>query len=69
MDTLTAQICFQAECVWMYDDTGRAGMWDDAACGASSGYICKMAKGKQIMPDVDSWQGLSVVVIFCGLVT
>ncbi|OQV23363.1 Macrophage mannose receptor 1 [Hypsibius exemplaris] len=32
------------QCVWMYGDLGRAGLWDDAVCDYKAGYICKMQK-------------------------
>ncbi|OQV23367.1 Macrophage mannose receptor 1 [Hypsibius exemplaris] len=32
------------QCVWMYGDPARAGLWDDADCGIQAGYICKMQK-------------------------
>ncbi|OQV23366.1 putative Macrophage mannose receptor 1 [Hypsibius exemplaris] len=33
-----------AQCVSMYAEPARTGMWDDTDCGSSFGFICKMQK-------------------------
>ena len=46
IESQSLNLFLQPECVMMFGDATRAGLWNDENCRAAAGYICKMEKSK-----------------------